>query len=163
MSPDKAEGAKLDRMKSVLEDCPEKGSFGLSTGLNEVPSSYADIDELTEVCRVVERHGGLYTSHLRDYKFRLLEAVDEALELGRRTGVSVELSHLQAVGRKNWHLQDAVLDRIEESSPQGVDVGMDAYPCVSGSCISPRCCRCGRWMVVRLRCLACETLRRAGA
>jgi N-acyl-D-amino-acid deacylase len=134
MGPEKADAATLERMQSALEESLEQGSLGLSTGLNEVPSSYADLDELTELCKVVERHDALYTSHLRDYKFHLLEAVDEALELGRRTGVAVELSHLQAVGRKNWHVQDVVLEHVEKARSQGVEVGIDAYPYLAGSC-----------------------------
>lgn len=134
MGPEKATGETLDRLKTVLSRSLEQGSIGLSTGLNEVPSSYADLDELTELCHVVKRFGGLYTSHLRDYKFRLLQAVEEALELGRRTGVSVELSHLQAVGRKNWDVQEAVQEKIERAHADGVNVGIDAYPYLAGSC-----------------------------
>jgi N-acyl-D-aspartate/D-glutamate deacylase len=65
---------------------------------------------------------------------RVLEAVEEALELGRRAGVRVELSHLQVAGHRNWYMQDMILSHIEEAWRQGVDVGMDAYPYVAGSC-----------------------------
>jgi N-acyl-D-aspartate/D-glutamate deacylase len=70
---------------------------------------------------------------MRDYKFRVLEAVEEALDLGRRTGVKVEISHLQVVGSKNWDKQDRVLELIENAARDGVEVGVDAYPYMAGS------------------------------
>ncbi|MGI9333074.1 MAG: N-acyl-D-amino-acid deacylase family protein, partial [Gammaproteobacteria bacterium] len=126
--------AQATEARNILESCVEQGSTGLSTGLNEVPSCFAGVDELVSLCRVVHKHGGLYTSHLRDYKFAFLQAVEEALEIGRRTGIPVQLSHLQAVGQKNWHRMDPVLELIEKAHRDGVDVGIDAYPYVAGSC-----------------------------
>ena len=117
-----------------LATCLEQGSIGLSTGLNEAPSTYGDFDELVSLCRVVKRYDAFYTSHLRDYKFKFQEAVDEALELGRRTKVPIQISHLQAVGYKNWDKVDPVLEAIDRAHAEGVDVGIDAYPYVAGSC-----------------------------
>jgi len=134
MSADKLEGATQRQAEAVLDSCLEQGSIGLSTGLNEVPSSYGDLDELVKLCRVVRRYDGFYTSHLRDYKFHIIEAVEEALEIGRRAGVPVQLSHLQTVGRKNWDKMDVVLDLVDHALQEGVDVGIDAYPYLAGSC-----------------------------
>jgi dihydroorotase/N-acyl-D-amino-acid deacylase len=127
-------GDDLREVEKRLTACLEQGSIGMSTGLNEVPSSYGDFEELVGLCRIVHQHGGLYTSHLRDYKFRFVEAVQEALDLGRGSGVPVQLSHLQAVGRKNWDKMDPVLEMIDQAVAEGVDVGIDAYPYVAGSC-----------------------------
>ncbi len=118
----------------ILAQCMEQGSIGLSTGLNEVPSAYGDIEELVGLCKVVKRYGGFYTSHLRDYKFKIIEAVEEAIEIGRQSGVPVQLSHLQTVGRKNWNKMDTVLERIDKAAQEGVDIGIDAYPYLAGSC-----------------------------
>ena len=117
-----------------LAACLDQGSIGLSTGLNEVPSGYSDFDELVSLCRVVKQHDAFYTSHLRDYKFHILEAVQEALDLGRHAQVPVELSHLQTVGRKNWQKMDTVLALVDDAHTEGVDVGVDAYPYLAGSC-----------------------------
>ena len=122
------------RMEMQLSLCLEQGSIGFSTGLNEAPSSYGDFSELVRLCQVVHRQGAFYTTHLRDYKFHILEAVEEALNLGRKTGVPVQLSHLQTVGRKNWEKMDAVLDLVDQAQQDGVDVGIDAYPYLAGSC-----------------------------
>jgi len=128
------DAAEMREAESRLATCLEQGSIGLSTGLNEAPGSFGDLDELTALCRVVVERGGFYTSHLRDYKFRIVEAVEEALELGRRTGVPVQISHLQAVGYRNWDKIDAVLETIDRAHAEGIDVGIDAYPYLAGSC-----------------------------
>ena len=122
------------RMERRLSSCLEQGSIGFSTGLNEAPSSFGDFAELARLCEVVHRHGAFYTTHLRDYKFHILQAVEEALNLGRKTGVPVQLSHLQTVGRKNWEKMDAVLALVDQARRDGVDVGIDAYPYLAGSC-----------------------------
>ena len=125
---------QLGKMEAALDRCLDSGSIGLSTGLNCIPSAFAGFDELERLCRVVRKHDAFYTSHLRDYKFRVVEAVDEALELGRTTGVPVQLSHLQVVGQKNWDKLAVVLDRVAKAVDEGVDVAMDAYPYLAGSC-----------------------------
>ncbi len=80
-SPQPEEQAAMER---ALDACLEAGSIGLSTGLNCMPSSFADTEELVGYGRVLRRHNAFYTTHMRDYKFRVVEAVDEALEVGRR-------------------------------------------------------------------------------
>ncbi len=121
-------------MAQALERSLEGGALGLSTGLNCVPSSFGDTAEVAELCRVAARRGGLYTTHMRDYKFRVLEAVDEAVEIGRRTGIRVQISHLQVAGRKNWDKLDRLLERIEAAAREGLEIGVDAYPYLAGSC-----------------------------
>ncbi len=120
-------------MEKRLAACLEQGSIGLSTGLNEVPSSFGDLEELVGLCRVAREFNGFYTSHLRDYKFHILEAVEEALEIGRQAQLPVQISHLVTVGSKNWEKMDAILELIDGAHAQGVDVGIDAYPYLAGS------------------------------
>ena len=125
---------ELKQMEEVLDRCLASGSIGFSTGLNCIPSGFADFGELVRLCRVVRKHDAFYTSHQRDYKFKVVEAVDEALNLGRTTGVPVQLSHLQVVGQKNWEKLAIVLDHVAKAVDEGVDVAMDAYPYLAGSC-----------------------------
>lgn len=129
-----ADTGQLGQMQRLLEGSLEKGAIGFSTGLNEVPGSYGSFEELVELCRVVRKYEAFYTSHLRDYKFGILAAVEEALELGRIAGVPVQLSHLQTVGSKNWDKMDRVLELVDQAVRQGVAVGIDAYPYLAGSC-----------------------------
>ena len=81
MQAGKLEGAAQSQAEESLARCLEQGSLGLSTGLNEVPSSYADVEELVRLGRVVRRYEGFYSSHLRDYKFHIIEAIREALRV----------------------------------------------------------------------------------
>ena len=133
MRAGKLDAAEQREVEKRLAACLEQGSIGLSTGLNEVPSSYGDFDELVKLCRVVKQYNAFYTSHLRDYKFHILEAVGEALDLGRQTKVPVQISHLQAAGYKNWGKMDDVLQLIDRAHAEGVDVAIDAYPYLAGS------------------------------
>ncbi len=131
---DHADASQMTQLERSLDISLEKGSIGFSTGLNETPGSYGSFEELVALCRMVKKHDAFYTSHLRDYKFRILEAVDEALALGRATGVPVQLSHLQTVGSKNWDKMDSVLELVDKAEREGVSVGIDAYPYLAGSC-----------------------------
>ena len=121
-------------MERALDACLETGSIGLSTGLNCMPSSFANTEELVGYGRVLRRRNAFYTTHMRDYKFRVVEAVDEALAVGRLAQIPVQLSHLQVVGQKNWHKLETVIEHIEEARREGIDVAMDAYPYLAGSC-----------------------------
>jgi N-acyl-D-aspartate/D-glutamate deacylase len=112
----------------AVETGMDEGAFGLSTGLEYVPGRYTPAAEITAMARVVARHGGLYASHIRNEEIAVLEAVDEAIEVGRQAGCRVEISHLKATGRGNWSKQRAALDLIESARRSGVAVLADAYP-----------------------------------
>jgi N-acyl-D-amino-acid deacylase len=120
-----------EEMRAVaraLEEALDQGVFGLSTGLEYVPGRYAPPSEIVALARLVARRGGLYATHVRDEEARLLEAVAEAIEVGRVTGVRVEISHLKAAGEANWPKQQPALDLIESARRDGVAVLADAYP-----------------------------------
>ncbi len=124
-----------ETMERLLEDSLSEGAAGLSTGLMYAPGSSAPFEELERLCRVVARRGKIYASHIRDYADRLVEAVEEQIELARRTGCRLQISHLQAVGAKNWHLQQPALKRIEQARAEGIDVAFDCYPYTAGSTV----------------------------
>lgn len=125
---------EMGLMESQLEKCLAEGAIGFSTGLNCLPSSFADTDELIRLCRIVRKYNGFYTTHMRDYKFKIVEAVDEAIAVARGASVPVQISHLQVVGKKNWDKLEIVLDHIQEAANEGIDVAIDAYPYLAGSC-----------------------------
>jgi N-acyl-D-amino-acid deacylase len=112
----------------VVEAGMEQGAFGMSTGLEYIPGQYTPTDEIVAMARIVSRHGGLYASHTRNEESMLLEAVNECLDIGRRSGARVEVSHLKAAGKLYWNNQAAALDLIEAARREGVDVLADAYP-----------------------------------
>jgi N-acyl-D-amino-acid deacylase len=106
----------------------DEGAFGMSTGLEYTPGAYTPTEEIVAMARVVARRGGLYASHIRNEERALLEAVHEAIEIGRLAGCRVEISHLKAAGRPNWGKQRAALDLISAARRDGVEVLADAYP-----------------------------------
>ncbi|MFN0058112.1 MAG: N-acyl-D-amino-acid deacylase family protein [Planctomycetota bacterium] len=116
------------RMEQLLDVALDDGAIGLSTGLEYAPGRFADSAEIEALARVVARRGGLYASHLRNEVLELLAAVTEALDVGRRTGVRVQVSHLKTAGKPSWPLQDPALKLIEDARRAGTDVLADAYP-----------------------------------
>ena len=125
----------LARMEALLEEAFDAGAVGFSTGLMYAPGSSAPFAELDRMCRVVARKGKIYTSHIRSYSDGLLDAIEEQLELARRTGCRLQISHLQAVGAKNWPLHAQAIAMIEKAHASGVDVEFDCYPYIAGSTV----------------------------
>ncbi len=120
-----------DELKTVLrtvEEGMDAGAVGLSTGLEYLPGTFTPTEEIIDMTRVVARYGGFYASHIRNEVTYVLEAVDEAINIGRQTGSRVQVSHLKVCGRSNWHKQGATLDLIESARKEGVEVLADAYP-----------------------------------
>ena len=126
---------QLSTMERVLDEALAEGAIGFSTGLMYSPGSQAPFAELEALCRVVGRHNKLYTTHMRSYSWELVESVDEQIELARRTGCRLQISHLQAVGRDNWAKQQVALDKIEQARAEGIDVAFDCYPYLAGSTV----------------------------
>jgi len=120
--------AELARMVAELEVAMDAGAIGLSTGLEYVPGIFTPTSEIEALARVVARRGGLYATHMRNEEAKLLEAIDEALAIARRTGVRSEISHLKIVGRRNWPLMEEAIARLERARAEGLDVTADAYP-----------------------------------
>jgi len=124
---------ELDRMAALLEKSLEEGGSGLSSGLIYPPGLFAPREELVRLAGVVARCEGIYSSHIRNEAGRLLDAVDEALDIGRRTGVRVEISHLKAAGKENWPLAERAVTRLRAARDSGRDVAADRYPYLAGS------------------------------
>ncbi len=124
---------ELEEMKKLLTQAMEDGAFGISTGLIYPPSCYADTDELVELAKMVSQFGGIYASHIRGEGFTLIKAVKEAIQIGERAGVPVEISHHKASGKANWGKVKQTLRMMEEARERGVDVTCDVYPYTAGS------------------------------
>jgi len=124
---------ELKEMKKALTEAIKDGAFGMSTGLIYPPSCYANTDEIVELANVVAHYGGIYTSHIRGEGFTLIEAVKEAIQIGERANIPVEISHHKASGKANWGKVRQTLQMMEEAREQGVDVTCDVYPYTAGS------------------------------
>jgi len=123
-----SEDFEIEIMKGIVEEHIAAGVFGLSTGLIYTPGMFAQAEEITELCRVVALHGGVYTTHMRDEGDYLMEAVEESIRVARETGVSLLISHLKLAYPRNWSKIHAVLSRISEVSAAGVHIMADRYP-----------------------------------
>jgi len=124
-------GAKPDElaaMKSALEQAFDEGACGMSTGLIYPPASAVPPKEIVALAKVVAEKKGLYTSHMRSEGKNLLEAIEETLDIGRQSGVRVQISHLKASGKANWHKLNTAIEKIEAARNEGLEVAADRYP-----------------------------------
>ncbi len=119
---------QLGVMRRVVHEAMEDGAFGVSYALIYPPEAYAGTDEIVEVCRAVAEHGGLYITHMRSEGDRFLEALDEAVTIGRRANLPVEIYHLKATARRNWQKMEQAIAAVERARAEGVDVTADMYP-----------------------------------
>ncbi len=125
--------AELDRMRALVNRAMAEGALGVGSALIYAPGSYARTDELVALCEVATRHGGMYISHIRSEGDRLLEAVDELIEIARRARIPAEIYHIKAVGRTNWGKLDLALERIEAARASGLRITADMYPYTAGA------------------------------
>ncbi len=134
-----AEGAptetELDAMCALVAQGMEEGAFGLSTGLVYPPGAYAETEELVRLAAAVAPRRGLYATHMRNEGPRLVEAVAEAISIGERAGVSVQLSHHKAAGQLNWGKVKTTLGMVDAAVARGLDVHSDVYPYTAGSTV----------------------------
>jgi len=119
---------EMDQMKALVKQAMEAGYFGMSTGLIYVPSCYASTDEIAELAKVVREYGGLYSTHIRGENDTVLTAIKEAIEIGRKSGTKVQISHLKAMGRHMWGKSIEILKLIDDARWEGLDVTFDQYP-----------------------------------
>lgn len=119
---------EIEEMRRMAAESMEQGAFGISTGLIYAPGCFANIAELIEVTKGVQPYGGFYASHIRDEREGLIDAVDEAITIGRGAGVPVQISHHKACGGKSWGKIKTTLEMIASAQAEGMDVTADQYP-----------------------------------
>jgi N-acyl-D-aspartate/D-glutamate deacylase/amino acid transporter len=125
--------AELARMRAIVDTAMRNGAMGMTTALIYPPSSYATTDELAEVARAVAPYGGLYASHIRGEGAEVVDAVTEAIHIGERAGIPVEIFHLKVAHRPSWGtLMNVVRDTVEAARARGVDVAADMYVYTAG-------------------------------
>jgi dihydroorotase/N-acyl-D-amino-acid deacylase len=131
-----ASEAQMSQMEGSLDEALAAGAAGFSTGLMYAPGSGSPRDELVRLLRVTARRGKTHATHMRSYSWEIDESIEEQLSLAAETGVRLQISHLQAVGRKNWFKQERVLERLERAREEGIDVEFDSYPYLAGSTVA---------------------------
>ena len=131
-------------MARVVEEALEDGVIGMSTGLAYEPGKYAAPEEIAELAGLVAAAGGIYTSHIRNEAEGLLSSIEETIDVGRATGVKVQISHLKATNEGNWGRVRDALAAIEAAQRDGIDVMADQYPYTRGSTLLEQVVRGGR-------------------
>ncbi|RIK80416.1 MAG: N-acyl-D-amino acid deacylase [Planctomycetota bacterium] len=124
---------ELAKLQSLVDQGMKAGAWGMATGLIYIPGAYAKIDELAALTEVVGRHGGIYASHIRSEDSGLLDAVAEAIEIGRRAKTPVHISHLKASGQPYWGTVRGAARLIEQARAAGQVVTADQYPYIASS------------------------------
>jgi N-acyl-D-amino-acid deacylase len=128
-----ADAQQMAHMQAEVLAAMESGAIGVSSGLAYPPGSYSQTEELIELVRPIGLLGGYYFSHIRGEDETLLEAIAEAIRIGRETGAAVQISHLKAAGRINWSKAEQALELIDQARREGLDVTCDMYPYVASS------------------------------
>lgn len=126
-------GEELQRMRQLTTQAMREGAWGVSTGLIYLPGTYSKTPELIEVAKVVALHGGLYASHIRDDGAALLDAVREAIQVGREARLPVQISHFKVKGKPNWGILGRAMELVDQARAEGLTVTADQYPYTASS------------------------------
>jgi N-acyl-D-amino-acid deacylase len=119
---------EIAKMQALIDRAMRDGAVGFSTGLEYVPGAFSDTAEVIALAKAAAAHGGVYTSHMRDEGIHEIEAITEAVNVGKQTGMPVEISHLKIDRRSVWGASVESLALIEKFRGEGVDVVADQYP-----------------------------------
>jgi N-acyl-D-aspartate/D-glutamate deacylase len=130
---DRPTAKQLDRMKELLDQAMRDGAFGLSTMLMMPPGSLATTDDLVELCKVVKKHGGIFSSHIHDEGLGVFDSVKQVIEVGERAGVPVDVIHIKIADEKNWGRMNEVVALIDAARKRGVNVQANVYPYTRGN------------------------------
>jgi N-acyl-D-amino-acid deacylase len=125
--------AELARMRELVGQAMRDGALGVGSSLIYAPAAYASTDELVALCEAAAPYGGMYISHMRSEGDRLIEAIDELIEIARRAGVPAEIYHLKQAGRHNWPKLDEAIARVERARAEGLAITADMYPYEAGA------------------------------
>lgn len=124
---------EMQRMESLVDQAMRDGAVGLSTGLIYIPGTYAATEEVLRLAKVAARYNGVYASHMRDEGDSVVQAIEEALYIGKEAGLPVEISHFKLSGQQNWGRSKETIPMIIRAREQGIDVTIDQYPYTASS------------------------------
>jgi N-acyl-D-amino-acid deacylase len=127
---------ELREMKALLRQAMEEGAWGMSIGLQYIPDRYASTEEIIEITDAIGEFDGIFTSHQRDEGERLIEAVQETIQIGQSTGVRINISHLKAAGKSSWGLMQKTVDLINDARTRGIEITADMYAYNKGGTVA---------------------------
>jgi N-acyl-D-aspartate/D-glutamate deacylase len=130
--PGPATPAEVEKMRTLIRGAMEDGALGVSTSLHQTPGFWISTDELVEMAKVAGAYGGIYSSHIRSEGEEVFESVSEAIQVGRRAGVPVDILHIKIAHQKLWGQMPELIGVIQNARNQGVDVEANIYPYTAG-------------------------------
>ncbi len=130
---DRPTPAQLKEMEAILDEAMRDGALGLSTVLASPQELIATTDDLVALCRVVARHGGTFASHIRNEGVDVLKAIREVIDVGRRSGARVEITHLKIAHEPLWGRMAEIVAMIDSARAEGIDVQANVYPYTRGN------------------------------
>jgi len=126
---------EIERMKEMAVRAMEEGARGISAGLIYPPSQYQKMDEVVTIAKAVQGYDGIYDVHLRSESDHVVSAIEEVVEIGRRSGIPILITHFKVSGKKNWGLSEKTLAMVDKARNEGLDVSFAQYPYTAGSTI----------------------------
>ena len=126
-----ASARQIDAMTALVEQAMSEGAWGLSSGLEYTPGSFADEDEIAELCKVAGGYNGFYSTHMRNEDDYLIEAVTEAISTARKAEIPLQIAHFKASGRRNLEKVAVAFEMIEKAVEEGMDITLDRYPYIA--------------------------------
>ena len=123
---------ELENMVELADDCMKQGPLGMTSGLVYLPGEYTTQKELVELCKKVAKYDGFYATHMRNEGDEIFEAMDEAIDVARQSGVRLHISHLKCLGHKNFGQTDKLFAKINKAREEGLKVSFDVYPYTAG-------------------------------
>ena len=118
----------MSEAKKMIKEAMDAGAFGMTAGLMYTPSGYGDAKEIGEMCKVIAPYGGIFMNHIRSESDRLVESVEETLEIGRIANIPVQVHHMKSCGKRNKGKSAEALRIMENARNNGQDVTADQYP-----------------------------------
>lgn len=119
---------EMKKMERIIEEAMDDGAVGMSVGFAYTPSCFAKKEEVANLCKIVAKRGGIFTTHIRSEGRTLIESIEEVIDIARVSGVRLQISHLKTFGEENWGKLDEVFKIIESAINEGIDITCDRYP-----------------------------------
>lgn len=124
---------EMQQMDNIVDKAMKDGAVGLSTGLIYIPGTYTKTPEIVELAKIAAKYNGVYASHMRDEGDSVIQAIEEALTIGREAKIPVEISHFKLSGQHNWGRSKQTVPMIEAARKEGIEVTIDQYPYTASS------------------------------
>ncbi len=131
----RATAEEARRMRELVEEGMHQGAVGLSTGLVYPPNTFSEKEELVEICRGAAANDGCFAVHVRNESNRILEALDEIVDVARHSNVRLHISHFKVIGQANRDKFETALERLEAAREEGLEITFDQYPYTAGSTV----------------------------